>query len=122
MQDVISGQVKITCDNFASAYEQVKAGTVRALAVTSAERYPASPDIATVAESLPGFEVLVFHAYVAPAACPSHRHRVVAELQASLKDPDVQAKLKVLGRAAERAWPEPNSLTSSRASTTSGAQ
>lgn len=98
MQDVMSGQVKITCDNFASAYEQVKAGTVRALAVTSAEKYPGSPEIPTAAETLPGFEVGVFHGYIATAALPDEiAKKIVTELQAALKERDVQEKLKALG-------------------------
>lgn len=98
MQDVMSGQVKITCDNFASAYEQVKAGTVRALAVTSAQKYAGSPEIPTAAESLPGFEVGVFHGYIATAALPDDiAKKVVGELQAALKDPEVLDKLKMLG-------------------------
>ena len=98
MQDVMSGQIKITCDNFASAYEQVKAGTVKAVAVTSPERYPGAPEIPTVAEGFPGFRVGVFHGYIAPAGFPDDlAKKLEGALSDALKDPDTQAKLKALG-------------------------
>ncbi len=98
MQDLMAGHVKITCDNFASAYEQVKAGTLRALAVTSAGKYSGSPEIPTAAATIPGFEVIVFHGYIAPAALPDAMAvRVVTALQTALKDAEVQSKLKLLG-------------------------
>lgn len=98
MQDLMAGHVKITCDNFASAYEQVKAGTLRGIAVTSPGKYPGSPEIPTAAETIPGFEVVVFHGYIAPAGLPdAMASRVVTALQAALKDADVQAKLNLLG-------------------------
>ncbi|NOU06785.1 MAG: tripartite tricarboxylate transporter substrate binding protein, partial [Hyphomicrobiaceae bacterium] len=98
MQDVMSGQVKITCDNFASAYEQVKAGTVKAVAVTSPERYPGSPEVPTVAEGFPGFRVGVFHGYIAPAGFPADlAKRLEEELVKAINDPDTQAKFKNLG-------------------------
>jgi len=56
MQDLVGGQIKIACDNFSSAWEQVQAGKIRALAITSAKRYSFGPDIPTVAETLKGFE------------------------------------------------------------------
>ena len=59
MQDLMAGHVKITCDNFASAYEQVKAGTLRGIAVTSPGKYSGSPEIPVAAETIPGFEHVV---------------------------------------------------------------
>ena len=44
MQDLVGGQIRIACDNFSSAWEQVQAGKIRALAITSAKRYIGEPD------------------------------------------------------------------------------
>jgi len=69
--DLIAGQVQVMCDNMSSIGPQVKAGRVRALAVTSVKRSAAYPELSTVAESgLPGFEVVTFGGLVAPAGVP----------------------------------------------------
>ena len=44
MQDLVGGQIRIACDNFSSAWDQVQAGKIRALAITSAKRYIGEPD------------------------------------------------------------------------------
>ena len=51
MQELVGGQIRIACDNFSSAWEQAQAGKIRALAITSAKRYPFAPDIPTLAET-----------------------------------------------------------------------
>src|SRR5262245_11995360 len=58
IQDLIGGQIKLACDNFAVAYEQVKAGKLRAISITSPGRYPLAPEIAPTAETVPGFELM----------------------------------------------------------------
>jgi tripartite-type tricarboxylate transporter receptor subunit TctC len=55
MQDLIGGQIKLSCDNYSSAIEQVRAGKIRAIALTAPSRYPLAPDIPTVAETIPGY-------------------------------------------------------------------
>src|SRR5436190_16644337 len=66
MQDLVGGEIKIACDNFSSAWEQVQAGKIRALAITSAKRYSFAPDIPTFAETLKGFEVQAWFGWIAP--------------------------------------------------------
>jgi tripartite-type tricarboxylate transporter receptor subunit TctC len=70
MQDLVGGQIRIACDNFSSAWEQVQAGKIRAIAVTSAKRYSFGPDIPAVAETLPGFEVQAWFGWIAPVGVP----------------------------------------------------
>jgi tripartite-type tricarboxylate transporter receptor subunit TctC len=71
LNDVISGQAQVMFDTMLTAYPQVKAGKVRALAVTSATRSPVAPDIPTVAESgLPGYEAIAWNGLLAPAGTP----------------------------------------------------
>jgi tripartite-type tricarboxylate transporter receptor subunit TctC len=69
--DLISGQVSMFITNMPSVLPMVKAGRVRALAVTSLQRSTLVPELPTVAESgIPGFEVIVWYGVLAPAAVP----------------------------------------------------
>ncbi|WP_246332882.1 Bug family tripartite tricarboxylate transporter substrate binding protein [Aureimonas mangrovi] len=72
---VMSGETQVTFDNMPSAYPHVRSGNMRALAVTSAERSPAAPDVPTVAEAstvvdLSGFEAASWFALFAPSGTP----------------------------------------------------
>jgi tripartite-type tricarboxylate transporter receptor subunit TctC len=79
IQAVISGQVTMTIVDPAPAAGPIKAGTVRALAVTSAQRHPTWPDVPTMAEAgIPDMEVPVWTAFFAPAKTPP---AIVARLQ-----------------------------------------
>src|SRR5207245_10182107 len=71
LTDLMGGQVQLMFDNLPSSLQQIKAGKLRAIAVTSAQRAPALPDIPTIAESgLPGFEATSWFGIVAPAGTP----------------------------------------------------
>ena len=71
VNDLVAGQVHLMFDNLPSSIQQIRAGNLRALAVTSAQRSPALPDVPTVAESgLPGFEASSWFAIFAPAKTP----------------------------------------------------
>jgi tripartite-type tricarboxylate transporter receptor subunit TctC len=94
MQDLVGGQIRIACDNFSSAWEQVKAGKIRALAITSAKRYSFAPDIPTVAETFKGFEVQAWFGWVAPIGVPKVIiDKLTAELNAVGQEPDVRKRL-----------------------------
>src|SRR5262249_15985574 len=94
MQDLVGGQIKIACDNFSSAWEQVKAGKIRALAITSAKRYSFAPDIPTVAETFKGFEVQAWFGWIAPIGVPKAIiDKLIAELNNVGQDPDVRKRL-----------------------------
>jgi tripartite-type tricarboxylate transporter receptor subunit TctC len=95
MQDLIGGQIKIACDNFSTAWEQVKGNNVRALAITSTKRYPFSPDVPTFAETFPGFEVLAWFGWIAPTGVPKEIiDKLISELDAIGKEPDVRKRLE----------------------------
>jgi len=95
MQDLIGGHIKIACDNFSSAWEQVKANNVRALAITSAKRYPFAPDVATFAETLKDFEVLAWFGWIAPVGVPKPiLDKLTAELNAVGQDPEVRKRIE----------------------------
>ncbi|ABC92264.1 hypothetical conserved protein [Rhizobium etli CFN 42] len=108
LNDVIGNQVPIMFDNLPSSSSHIKAGTLRALAVTTAERAPSFPDIPTIAESgIPGYETYTWNALFAPANTPSE---VVARLNASankaLKDPAVSERMKEFSATVVGSTPE----------------
>ncbi|GAB3190501.1 Bug family tripartite tricarboxylate transporter substrate binding protein [Hydrogenophaga aquatica] len=90
---LLSGQVDFNFDNLATAAPNIRAGKLKALAVTTAQRSPAMPDIPTVAETYPGFEIDTWWGLVVPAATPAD---VVARLNQvfaqALRAPEVKAR------------------------------
>ena len=95
LTDLMGGQVQIGFDNMPSTIAFVKAGKVRAIAVTTAQRWPGAPDIPTVAESgLPGYEVSGWFGLLAPANTPK---AIIATLQQAVADavrqPEVRQQL-----------------------------
>jgi tripartite-type tricarboxylate transporter receptor subunit TctC len=99
MQDLVGGQVQLMFDNLASSLGQVKAGKVRALAVTTARRTPLAPELPTIAESgLPGFDISTWFGIFAPAGTPRPAlERLHAEFVKALSAPDVREKMTNLG-------------------------
>jgi tripartite-type tricarboxylate transporter receptor subunit TctC len=104
--DLISGRIQVMFDNIASGTPQIKAGTLRAIAVTSPKRAPSLPDVPTVSETLPGFEALSWIAALVPAGTPKD---VVAKLHKDFNDvlnmKDVQEKLATQGAIAQPTTP-----------------
>ena len=68
--DIISNKVQLIFDNLPSALEQAKGGTVRALGVTSPQRWPSVPDVPAIAETVAGFESVGFYGISAPKGTP----------------------------------------------------
>jgi tripartite-type tricarboxylate transporter receptor subunit TctC len=99
MNDLIGGQIVVTMDNMPPYLPQVKAGKIRALAVTPAKRSPAMPDLPTVAEAgVRGYDSGAWFGLLAPARTPKE---VIAKLSAEtlriIQLPDVKARLSELG-------------------------
>jgi tripartite-type tricarboxylate transporter receptor subunit TctC len=99
IQDVIGGQISMGFDTIVVAAPHIKAGTVRALAVTSARRVKGFEDIPTIAESgVPGFDVSSWQAVHAPAGTPPEIvERLASEIAKAMELPDVRARLDALG-------------------------
>jgi tripartite-type tricarboxylate transporter receptor subunit TctC len=97
--DLLGGHVSLMFDNMPSALPHVKAGKLRALAVSTLKRSAVAPEIPTVAESgLPGFEVSVWFAVLAPAGTPKAiTDRLNQALVKALKSPDVRERLSSQG-------------------------
>jgi tripartite-type tricarboxylate transporter receptor subunit TctC len=94
MLDVIGGQVQLMFDNSVTAWPQVKAGKVRALAVSTPARLKTAPDLPAIAEYLPGFSASAWHGVFAPAGTPrAITDRLAAEIQAIMRDPAVVDQL-----------------------------
>jgi tripartite-type tricarboxylate transporter receptor subunit TctC len=108
--DLIGGQVNYMFDSITSAKPHIDSGKLRALAVTTAKRSPALPDVPTVAESgLPGYEVSPWFAVFVPAGTPkSIINKLNSVLTDAMKDPDVQKTLQTIG--AERVGSTPEAL------------
>ena len=99
INDMVGGQVDVMFDNLPSSIEQAKAGTIRAIAVTSPKRSPALPDIPTVAEGgLPGFEAESWFALFAPKGTPpAVVDKLNAEVRKALEQPDTKRRFADLG-------------------------
>ena len=108
LTDLISGQVPLMFDTMLSAMPFVKAGKLKALAVTSAQRSPAAPEVPTVAESgLPGYEVFAWNGLVAPAGTPPALiARLNDELRKAMQLPQVREKFSLQGFSASWNSPE----------------
>jgi len=96
--DIISNKVQLIFDNLPSALEQSRSGTVRALGVTSPQRWPGVPDVPAIAETVPGFEAVGFYGISAPKGTPPEivdtLNKAVGE---ALNDPKLVARLAEMG-------------------------
>lgn len=100
LTDVMGGQIMMNLPILAAALPHVRAGRLKALAVTSAKRASAATDIPTMAESagLPGYEAAQWQGLIAPAGTPAEIvSRVSAELNRALQSPEVQQRIGNLG-------------------------
>jgi tripartite-type tricarboxylate transporter receptor subunit TctC len=105
--DLISGQVDVLFDNMPSIIGHIRAGSVRALGVTTAQRSPALPDVPAVAETVPGYEASAWFGAAAPKGTPQAAiDRLNREINAALADPAMKAKLADLGGVPIPGTPE----------------
>jgi tripartite-type tricarboxylate transporter receptor subunit TctC len=98
IQDVIAGQVDMMFDTTVVAGPHIESGKLRAIAVTSARRLPNLPNVPTVAETVPGYEVISWQAIFAPAGTPpaivDRLHNEIAKI---LAEPEMRERLAKLG-------------------------
>ena len=100
LTDLMAGQVPISINNIPESIAQIRAGAVRPLAVTSAERSPLLPDVPTVAEAanLPGYATPVWWGVLAPAGLPpAVTAKLHQDLVRALAEPTIKEKLATLG-------------------------
>ena len=108
LTDLIGGQIQIGFDNLPSSMGFVRSGKVRALAVTTAKRWPGAPDIPTVAESgVPGYEVSGWFGLLAPAGTPKEvLHKLQSAISDAVHSPEVAKQLRDLGAEPVANTPE----------------
>ncbi len=96
--DLVSGRVQAAVDALPVSLAHVRVGDVRALALMSAKRSPTLPDVPTVGETLPGFEIKAWTGVGVPHGTPSAIiERLNREINAGLADPAIKAKLAEVG-------------------------
>jgi tripartite-type tricarboxylate transporter receptor subunit TctC len=108
LTDLIGGQVQLMFDSMPSATPFVKSGKLRALAVSSAKRSPAFPDLPTVAEAgVPGFDISTWYGLWGPKALPKElADRLASEVAKILKSPEVRERYAALGAEPVGSNPE----------------
>jgi len=100
-QDLLGGQVSLTCDSLVQALPYIRDKRLVALAVLGAARSPLLPDVPTVGETLPGYELTNWFGLVAPAATQGATvAKIHADVVRVLKDPAVSEKLSGMGATA----------------------
>ena len=99
MNDLIGGQIQLMFDNLSSSLAQMRAGKVRALAVTTARRSSLAPELPTIAESgLPGFDISTWFGVFVPAHTPGEVvDRLHGEFTKALAAPEIREKMLNLG-------------------------
>jgi len=98
LTDLMGGQVDVIFDNLPSSVGHIKGGKLRALGVTSQEREPSMPDLATVGETVPGYEATAWFGIGMPKGTPKDIiDKVNAEVNRALADPKMKERLAELG-------------------------
>jgi tripartite-type tricarboxylate transporter receptor subunit TctC len=96
--DMLAGQVQLVFSPIPTTIEQIRAGKLRALAVTSADRSAALPGVPTVGEFVPGYEANVWNGVVAPKSTPSDiLDKLHGEIDAAIGDPRMMARFAEVG-------------------------
>ena len=98
LTDLLGGQVQVMFNTMAPSVEHIRAGTVRALAVTSAERVEVLPDIPTIGDFVPGYEASQWYGLCAPKNTPAEIiDKLSMEINAGLADPRMKARIAEFG-------------------------
>ncbi len=107
LNDLIAGGVQMMMGNTPVLGPQVQAGRIRAIGISAPQRSPAYPNIAPIAETVPGFEVVAWGGIIGPANLPKEIvTRLNAEIRTALASPAVLERFKVLGAEAAPSTPE----------------
>jgi tripartite-type tricarboxylate transporter receptor subunit TctC len=108
MQDLLAGQTQLMFDNLANSMQQVRAGKLKALAVTTAQRSTLVPELPTLSEAgLPGFDISTWWGFMAPAGTPKEIiAKWNAEVTRILETPEMKAFFAQQGAEARPTSPE----------------
>ena len=109
IQDIMGGRVDIMFDNITSSLQQVRGGTLKGIAITTAKRSPFATELPPIAETVPGFDVSSWFALFAPKKVPQPMiDKMAADTKIALADAGVKSKLDAL--AAEAIGSSPKEL------------
>jgi tripartite-type tricarboxylate transporter receptor subunit TctC len=107
MNALVGGHIDLAFDNITLAWPQAKAGTMRALAVTSTQPSAVAPEIPTIAATLPGFDATSWHGLFAPARTPRPIvDTLAAEVKRIFESPELQKSLLEVGAVPSPMTPE----------------
>jgi tripartite-type tricarboxylate transporter receptor subunit TctC len=107
MADLIAGQYHFNFSGLQGSQVQVRAGRLRAIAVTTPKRLPSNPELPAMAEALPGFEVVGWYGVIGPANLPQPIvKRLHEELVRALNQPDVKSRIESDGSEPVGSSPE----------------
>jgi tripartite-type tricarboxylate transporter receptor subunit TctC len=107
LSDLIAGQVHVLFDNLPSSIGHIKGGSIRALAVTSAQPEPSLPNVPTVGDTVPGYEATAWFGVGMPRGTPREIiEKVNAEVNRALADPKMRERLAELGGKPIAGTPE----------------
>ena len=105
--DLLSGRVQVMFDNMPSAISHIRAGTLRALAVTTESRSPELPNIPTVGDTVKGYEASAWFGMGAPAKTPKEIiAKLNKEINAILAEPEMKKKIADMGGVTLTGPPE----------------
>jgi tripartite-type tricarboxylate transporter receptor subunit TctC len=105
--DLLSGNVQFMFNALPSMLQHIQAGKLRALAVTGPKRSPQLPDVPTLKEAVPGYEVVTWYSFVAPAGTPKAVvEKLNREIGAIIESPQIKEKLREQGVEADAMKPD----------------
>jgi tripartite-type tricarboxylate transporter receptor subunit TctC len=98
LNDVIPGRVDVMFNTMAGVLQQARSGQLRGLAVTTPKRFPTAPEFPTVADTVPGFDVSSWYAFLVPVKAPAEVvKKLHADTVAILREPAIKSKLEQVG-------------------------
>lgn len=98
VNDVMAGHINMVLDNVAGSLPNIKAGKLKALAITSARRSPLLPNVPTMSETLPGFEIISWSGLIGPKGMPAAvAQKLNAAVNQTLREPQIIESMRELG-------------------------
>ena len=94
LNDLLAGHIPMAFDNLPSSMEQIRAGAIRGIAVTTRERSPSAPDLPSIAETVAGYEVSAWFGMLAPAHTPGPvTEYLSSQIAEIIQQPDIRKRL-----------------------------